>query len=159
MRKYGVIIVLNLTLGGFLLGQAVMSPPVLKSTPEEISFATRFSEFTAGENYRIGVGAAGEEIRDAKIELVKGDTVLSSETATFEQGYTRSWFEVDNISVQGFLLSDDQFPADGEQLILRVTVPRPEAERLKRLFVVLARQYGPTRWYIEDGSELNDSVW
>ncbi|MEE8160720.1 MAG: hypothetical protein V3T61_03695 [Acidobacteriota bacterium] len=159
MRKYGITVFLSLAFSGFLTGQAVMSAPVLRTSPEEIRFTARFSDFKAGEDYRIGVGTVGEKIRDATIELVKDDTVLPNQVETFEQGFARSWFEVDKISVQGFVLPPSKLPAEGEALLLRVVVPRPEADRLKRMFVILARKYGPTRWYIEDGSELNDTLW
>ncbi len=159
MRKYGITVFLSLAFSGFLTGQAVMSAPVLRTSPEEIRFTARFSDFKAGEDYRIGVGTVGEKIRDATIELVKDDTVLPNQVETFEQGFARSWFEVDKISVQGFVLAASKLPAEGEALLLRVVVPRPEADRLKRMFVILARKYGPTRWYIEDGSELNDTLW
>ena len=159
MRKYGITVFLSLAFSGFLTGQAVMSAPVLRTSPEEIRFTARFSDFQAGEDYRIGVGTAGEKIQDATIELVKDTTVLPNQVETFEQGFSKSWFEVDKISVQGFVLPAAKLPAEGEALLLRVVVPRSEADRLKRMFVILARKYGPTRWYIEDGAEMNDTDW
>ena len=117
MRKYGITVFLSLAFSGFLTGQAVMSAPVLRTSPEEICFTARFSDFKAGEDYRIGVGTVGEKIRDATIELVKDDTVLPNQVETFEQGFARSWFEVDKISVQGFVLPSSKLPAEGESCI------------------------------------------
>ena len=159
MRKYGVTVFLSIAFSGFLTGQAVMSAPVLRTSPEEIRFTARFSDFNAGEDYRIGVGTAGETIQGATIELVKDTTVLPNKLVTFEQGFAKLWFKVDKISVQGFVLPPSKLPAEGEALLLRVVVPRAEADRLKRMFVILAKKYGPTRWYIEDGAEMTDTDW
>ena len=159
MRKYGLTFFLSFAFNGFLVGQAVMSAPVLRPSPEEIRFTALFSDFQAGEDYRIGVGTVGEKIQNVRIELIKNDAVLSNPIETFEQGFASSWFEVEKISVWGYVLSAAELPAKGESLLLRVVVPREEADRLQRMFVILARKYGPTRWYIEDGSELNNTQW
>jgi len=42
---------------------------------------------------------------------------------------------------------------------MKVTIPRAEAERLRRLFIIVTKQFGPDRWYIMDGAEINDSHW
>ena len=159
MRKFCLAIFFGFICNTFLVGQATMSAPVLNPGPEEIRFTAIFSDFQVGEDYRIGVGTEGEQIQNARIELIKDDKVLSNPIETFEQGFSSSWFEVEKISVWGYVLSSTKLPAKGESLLLRVVVPREEADRLQRMFVILARKYGPDRWYIEDGSELNDTLW
>ncbi len=42
---------------------------------------------------------------------------------------------------------------------MKVTIPRTEADRLGRLFIIVAKQFGPDRWYIMDGAEINDTHW
>ena len=161
MRNRVLAICLWVTCTGSLVGQvrASMSPPILKTGPEEISFTTRFSHFAGGSDYRLGVGTTGDEMNNAKFELSKGDTVLSKELVSFRQGFASAYFEVDRILVQGFLFSSDDLPDEGEEITLKVTIPRAEAEKLKRLFIIIATQFGPDRWYIMDGGEINESHW
>jgi hypothetical protein len=136
-----------------------MSAPILQVTPEEISFTTTFSNFVPGSSYRLGVGTTGDKTNSTTIELLKENIVLSKKVVGFEQGFARSWFEVDRIFVRGLLFRSAELPGSGEDLTLKVTLPRAEADRLKRLFVILAKQYGPDRWYIVEGAELNESHW
>ena len=161
MKHWAVITFLSLTLTWPLLGQeeASMSSPVLQATPEAIHVTARFENFLSGARYRLGVGTAGDTLSDVTLELLKGESPLSKELESFQQGYAQSWFEVNEISVQGFRLSSSDFPAQGEPLILKVTVPRAEAERVQKFFIILAKHYDPDRWYIIEGAELTDSLW
>ena len=68
-----------------------------------------------------------------------------------------AYFEVDEILVQGFLFSSADLPDEGEEITLKVTIPRVEADKLKRFFIIIAKQFGPDRWYIMDGGEINES--
>lgn len=161
LKNWVLITIVSPTLIWPLLGQdeASMSAPVLRGTPEEISVTTRFSNFVPGNRYRLGVGTAGDKIDNAKIELLKGDTPLSKKLASFRQGYAKDWFEVKEIVVQGFLFSAADLPRQDEELTLKVSIPRAEADRLKKFFVILAKHYPPNRWYIMEGAELDDSLW
>lgn len=161
MRRFVLVTFLCVSFPWSLLGQgrASLSAPVLKAEPEGITFTTRFSQFVSGNDYRIGVGTDGEEITDAQFELSQGDSVLSKELFSFRQGFAKAYFNVEEILVRGFFFPASELPAAGEQLTLKVTMPRTEADRLKRLFIIITKQFGPDTWYIMDGAEINDSHW
>ena len=161
MKNWILIVFLSLTVAWPALGQqeASMSSPILKATADEVGVTTRFSAFPSGNEYRLGVGSVGGAISDLKIELSKGDTQLSKNVESFTQGYTNSWFEVDEISVQGYHLTSGDIPASGEELIMTISVPRSEAERLTKFFVILARKYNPDRWYVVEGAEIDESLF
>ena len=145
----------------FLLGQdrVSMSAPQLAVTPEELRLTAHFSHFVRGSYYRLGVGTTGEKINNLKMDLFKGRTVLDKELVSFQQGFAQSWFEVDQLFVEGFNFLRAEVPRAGETLTLKVTLPRAEAQRLGRLFVIIAKRYTLDRWYLEDGIELNPSDW
>ena len=136
-----------------------MSTPTLRASAEEIRFRTRFSNFSKGESYRLGVGTASAQVENIKIKLLRGETILPNKLVNFQQGYTKSWFEVDKILVQGFVFTSDETPAQSEELTLLVTVSRDEADKQKRFFLILAKEYGPDVWYVQEGAELTDSLW
>ena len=159
MSRSLLVAVFCLSLGGLVSGQAEMSSPALRTTVEEIILTTHFSGFVQGENYRLGIGTVSSRLEAAKIELLKGEAVLSNELVTFQQGFTNSWFNVDEILVQGYAFSLDTLPAQDERLTLKVTVSKSEAERQKKLFIILAKSYGPDVWYLQEGAELTDSLW
>lgn len=136
-----------------------MSAPLLQVTPQEISLTARFFNFVRGSYYRLGIGTTGEKINNLEMEILKGNAVLAKELISFEQGFAQPWFEVDQIFVQGFHFLRAEVPEAGEELTLKVSLPRIEGERHERLFVIIARRYGLDRWYIEDGIELEKSHW
>ena len=51
MRKYALTFFLSFAFNGFLVGQAVMSAPVLRPSPEEIRFTALFSDFQIHREY------------------------------------------------------------------------------------------------------------
>ncbi len=161
MRKVGVLTFLWVILTWSLVGQdrVSLAPPVLKAEPDQISFTTRFSSFVSGSDYRLGVGTTGDEIEDIEVELTQGDTPLSKKLVSFRQGFASAYFEVEEILVQGFLFPSADLPGEGEEVAMKVTIPRVEAERLGRLFIIVTKKFGPDRWYIMDGAEINDSHW
>jgi hypothetical protein len=161
MRKFLFVVFLCLSFPGSGLGQgrATLSSPVLKTEPEAITFTTRFSNFVDGNDYRIGVGTTGEELAGARFELSKGDSPVSKELFSFLQGTATAYFEVDEIRVQGFFFPSSELPAAEEELVLKVIVPLSEAEKAKRLFIIVTKQFGPDTWYIMDGAEINDTHW
>lgn len=138
--------------------RASMSPPVIKNTMEEMVLAARFEDLAPGAQYRLGVGTDSGKI-NAKIELLKGNTLLQKNVVNFEQGYTSSWWNVERVFTQGFVLSQEDLPRENEQLTLRISIPRQELNKLKKLYILVARNYGETRWYVEDGIELDDTYW
>jgi hypothetical protein len=140
-------------------GRASLTSPVLKSEPEEISFTTRFGTFIDGNDYRIGVGTTGEEMAGAKFELSQDGAPLSKELFRFRQGFASAYFEVDEIQVQGYFLPSSELPSGDQQITLKVTIPRSEAENAQRIFIIVTKQFGPDTWYIMDGAEINNSHW
>ena len=126
MRQSVILTCLSLTLSLSLLAreEVSMSAPILQVTPEEISFTTTFSNFVPGGSYRLGVGTTGDKTNSTTIELLKENIVLSKKVVGFEQGFARSWFEVDRIVVRGLLFRSAELPGSGEDLTLKVTLPR-----------------------------------
>ncbi|MEE8349694.1 MAG: hypothetical protein V3R94_09000 [Acidobacteriota bacterium] len=161
MRRFILVAVLFLSFPGFVLGQgrATLSSPVLKTEPDAITFTTRFSTFVDGNDYRIGVGTSGDELTGAQFELSQGGSALSKELFSFSQGFAKAYFDLDEIQVQGFFFPSAELPSAGEELVLKVVVPRSEAEKAKRLFIIVTKQFGPDTWYIMDGAEINDTHW
>ena len=161
MRKCALLIGLTLGLGWQILGQdpASMSSPRISTTAGAINFITRFSTFAPGGDYRLGVGTRGQRIRRIKMELLQGNKPLPKRRMTFPQGLAGPWFHVNEILVQGFVFRSAELPTQGEEFVLKVTIPRAEAEALGQLFVVLARRLVKDRWHIVDGTEINQTHW
>ena len=161
MRQLRLLAFLWVIFTWSLMGQdrVSLSAPILKSSPDQISFTTRFSSFASGSDYRLGVGTTGDEIEGIEFELTQDDTPLSKKLVSFRQGFASAYFEVEEILVQGFLFSSADLPGEGEEVAMKVTIPRAEAKRLGRLFIIVTKQFGPDRWYIMDGAEINDSHW
>ncbi len=135
-----------------------MTAPVIKTSTEEVTFSTEFSDFVPGADYRLGVGTAGPKLT-VKLELLKNEVAVEKATFTFVQGFTSSWWDVERVSVQGFALSRAELPRKGEKLRLKVSLSREHANQHKKIYVLVARKYGASRWYIEDGVEMDDSLW
>lgn len=139
--------------------RASMTAPVVKPTPEEVVMTVRFNDFNAGNEYRIGVGTATAKIPNVKIELLKNDAPISKNLASFEQGFAQHWWNIDKVVSQGFALTAPDFPKQDEKLSMRVTVPKAEADKLKKIYLFISKKYAEDRWYIEDGVELTDAHW
>jgi len=135
-----------------------MTAPVLKSEADTITFSTRFSTFSAGKSYRIGVGSTEEALENAEIELLKAGNPFSKEPENFRQEFASGYFEVEEVVAKGYVFAADELTSEDE-LTLRVALPRSEADRLKRIFVLVSQDFGRDRWYIMDGAELNESHW
>jgi len=134
MRKFRTLTFLWIMLTAALVGQnrVSLSAPILRGEPDQISFTTRFSSFVSGSDYRLGVGTTGDEIEGIEVELTQGDSPLSKKRASFRQGFASAYFEVEEILVQGFLFPAADLPSEGEEVAMKVTIPRTEADRLKR---------------------------
>lgn len=139
--------------------RASMDPPVIRSGPEFVSFSVRFSALSRGASYRVGLGAASAGLSKAQMELSVEGTPLDVELVDFKQGYTSSWWNVEEISALGYYLEGDKIPPEGSQIALKVSVSRAEADRVKSLYVFVAKKYGGTVWYLEDGAELTSQNW
>lgn len=150
---------------GFLLlvgltaqNRAVMESPIIKGGADTISFVARFSQLNPEKVYRIGVGTSSGPLRGATFELESDAGAVRGEVVDFVQGYTSSWWDVPEVNARGYVL-EGAAVASSAGLMLRFSIPRTEADKLKKLYVFVAKKYGPDRWYVEDGSELSDEYW
>ena len=141
-----------------LLGRAVMSTPILRTSPGEISLTTSFTGFEPGSEYRIGIGVVGQTAR-VELHLLKDGNPISRRVESFHQGYTSTWFNVESMQLQGYRVAGADLPASDGRLTLKITLPREEADRLGKFFIIVAKNYGADTWYLEDGSEVNNTHW
>lgn len=161
MKRFTMVVFLCLAFAwpGLGQGRAVLTSPVLNAGPDTISFVTRFSDFVEGRDYRIGVGTTDGPLAGANFELSRDGAVISKELFSFRQGSASAYFEVDEIQVQGYFFPASELPPANVEITLRVSLPRSEADRAQRIFVVVTKQFGPDTWYIMDGAEMNSSHW
>lgn len=138
--------------------RASMESPVIKGEADVIKVSTRFKDFSATGDYRIGVGGEKNDLTGVQLELWAEDGIaVSAPMVDFTQGYTSSWWQVDEVRAKGFVFPESSLP--GKVLTLRVTVPRADADAAGRIFVFVAKKYGPTTWYLEDGTALKQEYW
>jgi hypothetical protein len=151
----------GLLLNGSLLAQdrASMEAPVIKSDPESVTVMVRISDFTANESYRLGLGVAEGDLSKAKIGLQRDGQPLNLEVVEFKQGFTSSWWSVAELSVWGFYLDGPNLPAAGQSVAMSVEIPRSDAEKAGKFYVFVAKKYGGSVWYLEDGTELSGQDW
>ena len=142
-----------------LLARAEMSTPILRTSPGEISLTTSFSGFESGSEYRIGIGVVGQTARNLQLNLLKNNNQISRSVEAFHQGYTSTWFNVESVQLQGYRVAGADLPASDGRLTLKITLPREEADRLGKFFIIVAKNYGADTWYLEDGSEVNKTHW
>lgn len=136
-----------------------MSTPIIKSSTDEISVTASFSDFEPGKDYRIGCGTAGPNFQAAKFFLTKDGSKWTRSLESYDQGFTSSWFEVDKVNSQGYILASSDLPGSGERLTFKITLDRNEAENLGKFYMFIARKYGPDTWYVIDGYEINKKHW
>jgi len=161
MKKL-VLVALVLSSFLFLAAQdrASMSPPVIRAMPEgNVSFSAQFSEFAANGEYRVGFGPATGKLAGLKLEILKDGEAINVPMASFDQGYASNWWNISKVAIQGFQISGNTIPAKSGKLTLRVTVPKAELDKVKKVYILVSRKYGEDVWYIEDGTELDESYW
>ena len=143
-----------------VLGQdrVTMTSPVIRTTVDDIILSVDLTDFTAGNSYRLGFGAAKGQIK-ARLQLVKGTEDVPVPQVDFVQGHTSSWWEVPQISVRGWSLEGANLPKPGEQLTFRVMISRADAKEITKVYLLISRSYGPDLWYLEDGVEMDQSMW
>ena len=139
--------------------RAVMEPPVIQSDPDVVKFSVRFSSLSPAQDYRVGVGSVGPGLSKVQLELTSDGSPVQAEVVEFKQGYTSSWWGVDELSARGFQIQGNLIPPKDAVLSLRVTVPKPDADKVGKLYVFVARQYAGSVWYVEDGTELTREFW
>lgn len=142
-----------------VLGQgATMGSPIIRIVEGNVIVNVRLETFTAGDKYRIGVGVAGETALLAEMTFTKGGSSVG-EVTEFTQGFTAHWWDVEQIICKGIELTGDMLPADGEEGVLQITIPRDNLASLERIYIFISKDYGSATWYLEDGSELDKSFW
>lgn len=132
-----------------------MEAPVIKTSVESVVVMARISDFTAGEDYRLGVGVASGSLSSAKVSAIRNGNPMSLDLVDFKQGFTSSWWNVDELSSKGFYLSGNSIPTGDGMISLRVEIPKADADKLNRLYIFVAKKYGGSVWYLEDGTELS----
>lgn len=135
-----------------------MSAPVIRTGMEEISISARFQGLAPERSYRIGVGVKGQ-FPEAKIELARGDASFPVPLTDFVQGHTSNWWGVEQLSARGFQIEGSSVGGPAEELVLRISVPRAETDRLDNIYLFISRSYGTDTWYLEDGADLDESYW
>ncbi|RPI28281.1 MAG: hypothetical protein EHM61_05665 [Acidobacteria bacterium] len=140
--------------------RATMSSPVIRAMPEgNVSFSAQFSDFASNGDYRIGFGPATGKLEGVKLELLKDGTAVTLTQSSFEQGYASNWWNISKVSLLGFHVAGPNIPPKSGKLTFRVTVPKVELDKHKKVYMLVARKYGEDVWYIEDGVEMDESYW
>ena len=143
-----------------VLGQdrVTMTSPVIRTTVDDIILSVDLTDFTSGNSYRLGFGAAKGQVK-ARLQLVKGTEEVPTPQMDFVQGHTSSWWEVPQISARGWSLEGANLPDAGERLTFRVMISRADAKEITKVYLLVSRSYGPELWYLEDGVEMDQSMW
>lgn len=159
MPRVALFILLVMFLTFPVLGQRVeMSSPVIRTTVDDIILSVDFTGFTSGNSYRIGFGAAKGQVK-ARLQLVKGTEDVPIPQMEFDQGHTDSWWSVPKISARGWSLEGADLPKAGERLTFRVMIARADAKEISKVYLLISRDYGGDLWYLEDGVEMDQSMW
>jgi hypothetical protein len=140
--------------------RATMGNPVIKFLPEGIvEFKADFSDLVATGKYRVGFGSEADRLTGAKLELLKDGKALTNALIRFDQKHTSNWWNVPQVLSQGFVASGADLPAKGAKLTFKVNVAKTDLDKVKKVFLFIAREYGPETWYLEDGTDLGDTNW
>ena len=138
---------------------ASMTAPIIRSAEGSVRLSVRFSNFAPGNRYRIGFGIPGDVTPDVTLELLENETAVSKDPVDFVQKNTNHWWALPQLSARGFAFSASELATAGREFVFRVAVPRELAEKAGKIFIFVSRDYGAETWYLEDGSELNESYW
>jgi hypothetical protein len=112
-----------------------------------------------GNRYRIGFGIPGEVTPEVTLELLENEAAVSKEPVDFVQNNTDHWWAIPQLSARGFAFSASELEGEGREFVLRISVPRELAENAGKIFVFVSRDYGANTWYLEDGSQIDESNW
>jgi hypothetical protein len=138
---------------------ASMTAPIIRSAEGSIRMSVHFTNFAPSSRYRIGLGIPGDVTPDVTLELHENETAVSKEPVDFIQKNTNHWWGVPQIAARGFALSASDLAGEGKELVFRMSIPRESAEKAGKLYIFISRDYGANTWYLEDGSELDESNW
>jgi hypothetical protein len=162
MKKLALLTVSVLFLGMTLTAQdrATMSAPVIRAVPEgNVTISAQFADMSANGEYRVGFAIPTGKVPGIKLELLKDGTPVNLPVMDFEQGYCANWWGISKVSAQGFVVLGSAIPGKDQKLTLRVTAPKTELDKYKKAYLLVSRKYGTDVWYIEDGSEMDESYW
>ncbi len=160
-----LLLVFTAFLTGFLatpvLAQtsATMSAPIIRSAEGAVRFSVRFSNFVPNSRYRIGIGIRGDKTPDVTLELLENEAAVSKDPVNFVQKNTNHWWGIPQLSVRGFAFSASELAGEGREFVFRMSLPRESADKAGKLYIFVSRDYGAETWYLEDGSELDESNW
>lgn len=135
-----------------------MSAPVIRTSTGEVSISARFQGLNPERNYRIGIGVTGQ-FPESKIEIARDDTPVAASLDDFIQGHTSNWWGVEQLTARGFQLDGNDLGSASEELVLRISIPQAEADKLENIYLFISRNYGGKTWYLEDGADLDNSYW
>jgi hypothetical protein len=138
---------------------ATMTAPIIRTAEGAIRLSVHFSNFVQGNRYRIGFGIPGEVTPDVTLELLENEAAVSKDPVDFVQKNTNHWWAIPQLAARGFAFSPSEIGTEGKEFVMRVSVPRELAEKAGKIFLFVSRDYGADTWYLEDGSELNESNW
>lgn len=136
-----------------------MSAPILRTSEGKVIISVHIKDFAPGKDYRIAVASSIDSKIEATVELTLNDTPLSVTATKFKQKNPGQWWGVSQFNATGFELKAAQLPPAGQDLVLKAEVDHDEATAVGKLYVFVARDYGSDTWYLEDGSEIDKSVW
>ena len=160
MPRAALFVLLVMFLAFPVLGQdrVEMSSPVIRTTVDDIILSVDFTGFSSGNSYRLGFGAAKGQVK-ARLQLVKGTEDVPIPMMDFVQGHTDTWWSVPEISARGWSLEGANLPNADERLTLRVMIARADAKEITKVYLLISRDYGGGLWYLEDGVEMDQSMW
>jgi len=138
---------------------ATMTAPIIRSAEGAVRLSVRFSNFVQGSRYRIAFGIPGEVTPEVTLELLENEAAVSKDPVDFVQKNTNHWWAIPQLAARGFAFSASEIGTEGKEFVMRVSVPRELAEKAGKIFVFVSRDYGGDTWYLEDGSELDESNW
>jgi hypothetical protein len=121
--------------------------------------SARVSNFVPGKSYRLGVGCAGDKQLAAEVALSKADAPITKDSVEFKQGNTAHWWNVPELWCVGFTFTPDELSTQGLEFKLTASVDREVADACGKLYIFVSRDYGSSTWYLEDGSELEKTLW
>lgn len=138
---------------------ASMSAPIIRTAEGNVTLTVRFSNFVPGSRYRIGFGIAGDAAPEVTLELTENSSAVSKEPVDFVQKNTNHWWGIPQLSARGYAFSVSELDGEGRELLFRITADRGLAEKAGKVYIFISRDYGADTWYLEDGSELDESNW
>lgn len=142
-----------------LAGQVEMSAPIIKASDETIKMTVSFKGFENVADYRVGIGVSKGALDVSELTLHKNGEPVQLASGHFKQGFTSAWFGVPEVTSEGFVILGSSVGGSEDRFTMRVAIPRSKADSSGRIYIFAAKKYGPTTWYVEDGSYAEKTDW